>query len=70
MSGGKMDGDEEKVDAELGPDDELDLEDDDLDEDDDDEFDELDEELIDLDDEYDEIGGDDDKPHPGHRFDE
>ena len=48
----------------LDGDDELD---DDLDEDDLD--DDLDDELIDLDDEYD-VDDEDDKPHPGHRFDE
>ena len=56
---------------ELGADDEE--FDDDLDDDDDEDDDEdglLDEdELIDLDDEYDEAE-DEDKPHPGHRYDE
>jgi hypothetical protein len=47
------------------------LEDDDSDEEpDDDELDDdLDDELIDLDDEYD-VDDEDDKPHPGSRFDE
>ena len=56
---------------ELGVDDEE--FDDDLDDDDDEDDDEdglLDEdELIDLDDEYDDVDGED-KPHPGHRYDE
>jgi hypothetical protein len=51
-------------DALLDGDDELD---DDLDENDVD--DDLDDELIDLDDEYD-VDDDEDKPHPGSRFDE
>jgi DNA-directed RNA polymerase subunit delta len=49
-----------------------DLDDDDLDDldDDEDEDDDLiDDELIDLDDEYDDAD-DEDKPHPGHRYDE
>jgi ribonuclease E len=68
MSGGKMD----REDDELEPEPDAELDDEDLDDDeldDDDEFDELDEDLIDLDDEYDEMD-EDDKPHPGHRFDE
>jgi hypothetical protein len=71
MSGGKLDPSEDDLDAEPVVDGEL--EDEDLDDDeleDDDEFDELDEELIDLDDEYDEALNDEDRPHPGHRFDD
>ena len=53
----------------LGADD-ADLEDEDLEDDEDDEDGLLDEdELIDLDDEYDDVD-DEDKPHPGHRYDE
>ena len=64
----------ESEDAPLPPDGDLDDDDDldDLDEDDDeleDDDEDLDDELIDLDDEYD--GKDeDDRPHPGHRYDE
>jgi hypothetical protein len=73
MSGGKKDPSEDDLEAEPVVDgepgvDEEELDEDELDEDDD-EFDELDEELIDLDDEYDAMD-EDEKPHPGHRFDE
>jgi hypothetical protein len=64
-------------DGDLDEDDELDDADDDalddLDEEDDDELEDddedLDDELIDLDDEYDDTDVDD-RPHPGHRYDE
>jgi hypothetical protein len=46
-----------------------DLEDDDLDDDDEDDDDLIDDELIDLDDEYDEAD-EEERPHPGHRYDE
>ena len=66
MSAGKMEPHDEEIDAELGEE----LDDDDLDDEDaEDELDELDEDLIDLDDEYDAMD-EDDRPHPGHRFDE
>jgi ribonuclease E len=54
---------DDEEDALVDGDDELDG---DLDDDDDDD---LDDELIDLDDEYD-VDDDEDKPHPGSRFDE
>jgi hypothetical protein len=60
----------ESEDAPLPPDGDLDDdldEDDELDDDEDDE--DLDDELIDLDDEYDDTD-EDDRPHPGHRYDE
>ena len=59
----------------LPPDDDLDedaaLDDDELDDDDDalEDDDDLDDELIDLDDEYDDTD-EDDRPHPGHRYDD
>jgi hypothetical protein len=56
------DGEVEKLDA-----DDADLEDEDLEDDEDDDL--IDDELIDLDDEYDDAD-DEDKPHPGHRYDE
>ena len=49
----------------LGEDDEFDDEDDELD----DEDDEFEDELIDLDDEYDDTD-EEDRPHPGHRYDD
>ena len=71
MSGGKKDGDDNELGAELG-DEQLDddeLEDDELDDEDDVEVREIDDALIDLDDEYDEAD-EDDKPHSPHRYEE
>jgi len=73
---GKEDEDERlPPDGDLDEDDELgDAEDDDLDDEDDDGLDDdededLDDPLIDLDDEYDDTDADE-RPHPGHRYDE
>jgi ribonuclease E len=70
MSGGKKDGDDGELEAEL---DEEQLEDDELEDDElgdeDEEFKEIDEALIDLDDEYDDPDVDD-RPHSPHRYEE
>ena len=67
MSAGKMESDDDELDARL--EEEPGNEDLDGEDVDDDEFDDLDEDLIDLDDEYDDMD-EEDRPHPGHRFDE
>lgn len=74
MSGGKKDGEDDELEAELDNEkvDDDELEDDELDaedEDEDEKFREIDEALIDLDDEYDDPDADD-RPHSPHRYDE